>query len=129
MNTAWTELDKWTRWWLVASVIYGAGLVVAAFTVPAYSGPGPDTVVQVNGGRVALIIALPLVGALVAIANIVFRRRFGHTGVGIFTWLIIGVLGVFVFLGMASVGMFVAPVPVCLLVAALRIQEVARGTQ
>ena len=127
MSEVRTPLDKWTRWWLATSVVSGAGLVLAAFTLPAYSGSTSQTVVQVNGGRIAPIIAVPLLCALAAIVSIVLRRHSGRTGVGIITWAIIGVLGVFVFLGMASIGVFVAPVPVCLLVAALRIQKAAKG--
>ena len=127
MSAGWTGLDKWTRGWLLASGIYGAGLLVAAFTVSAYSGTVSQTLVQANGGKVVFIVSIPLVGALLAILTIVARLRHARTGVGIFTWLVVGVLGAFALLGMLTIGPFVAPVPVCLLVAALRIQEAGRA--
>ena len=127
MSASWTRLDKWTRWWLMASVIFGVGLLVAAFTVSASNGTVSQTLVQANGGKVIVIVAIPLVGALLAIWAIVVRLRRARKGVGIFTWLVIGVLGAFALLGMLTIGPFVAPVPVCLLVAALRIQEAGRA--
>ena len=100
---------------------------MAAFTVSAYNGTVSQTLVQANGGKVIVIVAIPLVGALLAIWAIVVRLRRARKGVGIFTWLVIGVLGAFALLGMLTIGPFVAPVPVCLLVAALRIQEAGRA--
>lgn len=129
MSAGWTGLDKWTRGWLLASVIVGAGLPVAALTVPVYSGTVSQTLVQVNGTKVVAIVAIPLVGALLATLTIVIRLGHSRSGVGIFTWLVIGVLGAFTFLGMLTIGPFIAPVPVCLLVAALRIQEAGRAKQ
>ena len=127
MSAGWTALDKWTRGWLLASVIFGAGLLVAAFTVSAYNGSVSQTLVQANGRKVIFIIAIPLVGAILAIWTIVTRLRHARNGVGIFTWLVVGVLGAFALLGMLTIGPFVAPVPVCLLVAALRIQETGKA--
>ena len=127
MSVGWSGLDKWTRWWLLASVIFGVGLLVAAFTVSAYNGTVSETLVQANGGKVIFIVAIPLVGALFAIGSILVRVGNLRTGVGAFTWLVIGVLGVFTFLGMLTIGPFVAPVPVCLLMAAVRIKDAGRA--
>lgn len=127
MSANWTQLDKWTRWWLVASVIFGAGLLIAAFTVSTYSGTVSQTLVQANGGKVIFIVAIPLVGALLAIASMLVRLGHAQTGVGTFTWLVIGVLGAFTFLGMLTIGPFVVPVPVCLLMAAVRIKDAGRA--
>jgi hypothetical protein len=121
------RLDKWTRGWLVASVIFGSGLIVAAFTVPAYSGTISQTLVQANGGKVIFIVSIPLVGALLSITTIVVRRRHGRRGVGVFTWLVIGALGAFAMLGLLTIGPFIAPVPIFLLVAVLRIQGAERA--
>ena len=126
MSAGWTRLDRWTRWWLAASVVFGAGLLVAAFTVSVYNGTVSQTLVQANGKRVIVIVAIPLVGALFAIGTIVARLGSARSGVGIVTWLVIGVLGALALLGVLTIGPFVAPVPVCLLVAALRIQEAGR---
>lgn len=127
MSASWSRLDKWTRWCLVASVMFGAGLLVAAFTVPAYNGTVSQTLVQANGGRVIFIVAFPLVGDLLAIASILVRLGHAQTGVGTFTWLVIGVLGAFTFLGMLTIGPFAVPVPVCLLMAAVRIRDAGRA--
>ena len=127
MSASWSRLDKWTRWWLAASVVFGAGLLVAAFTVLAYNGTVSQTLVQGNGGKVIFIVAIPLVGALLAIASMLVRLGHAQTGVGTFTWLVIGVLGAFTFLGMLTIGPFVVPVPVCLLMAAVRIKDAGRA--
>ncbi|MGC8498141.1 MAG: hypothetical protein ACP5OV_01405 [Acidimicrobiales bacterium] len=129
MRAGWTRLDTWTRWWLAASVAFGAGLLVAAFTFPAYNGTASQTLIQANGGKVVFIVAISLVGALVAIGSMVTRLGHARSGVGIFTWVVVGVLGAFALLGMLTIGPFVAPVPVCLLVAALRILEAGRAKQ
>lgn len=127
MSGNWTRLDRWTRWWLAASVIFGAGVLVAAFTVSAYNGTVSQTLVQANGGKVIFIVAVPLAGALLAIGTILVRQRHERAGVGTLTWWVIGVLGAFAFLGMLTIGPFVAPIPVCLLMAALRMKESARA--
>jgi vacuolar-type H+-ATPase subunit I/STV1 len=127
VSASWNGLDKWTRSWLLASVVFGAGLLVAAFTVSAYNGTISQTLVQANGGKVVFIVAVPLAGALLAIWTIVDRRKHARSGVGVVTWLVIGALGAFALLGMLTIGPFVAPVPVCLLVAALRVKEAARA--
>jgi vacuolar-type H+-ATPase subunit I/STV1 len=114
------RLDKWTRCWLAASVVFGAALLFAAFTVPAYNGTISQTLVEANGKKVIFIVAVPLVGALLAMGTIAARRRREREGVGITTWLLLGALGVL------TIGPFVAPVPICLLVAVLRIQETGR---
>ena len=111
----------------MASVVFGAALLAAAYTVPAYNGTISQTLVQVNGGKVVFIVAIPLVGALLAIWTIMARLRHARRGVGIFTWLIVGVLGALAMLGMLTIGPFIAPVPICLLMAAVRIQEVGRA--
>ena len=126
MSASRAQLDGWTRGWLVASVVFAAGLVIGGFTVSAYNGTTSETLVQANGPKVVFIIAIPLVGALVAIWTIVARLRSARSGVGVFTWVVVGVLGVLVVLGIFTIGPFVAPVPVCLLVAVLRIQEAGR---
>ena len=111
----------------MASALFGVGLLVAAFTVSAYSGTVSQTLVQANGAKVILIVAIPLICALLAIGTIVFRRGHAQYSVGVFTWVVVSVLGAFALLGMLTIGPFVAPVPICLLVAALRIQETGRA--
>ena len=85
MSVNWTRLDKWTCWWLLASVIFGAGLLVASFSVSAYNGTVSQTLVQANGGKVIFIVAIPLAGALLAVGTILLRLRHALAGVGTFT--------------------------------------------
>ena len=86
MTTEKTGLDTWTRSWLAASVVFGAGLVLAAFTVPSYAGSPSKTLVHVNGDKVALIIAVPLLGAHRhfehRVASPLRSQRSGHPHVG-----------------------------------------------
>jgi hypothetical protein len=128
MGALWAELDSWTRKWLVAAVAFGAALPVAAETVPFYSGTNSLTLVQANGVKALYIVGAPLVGTLIVISNILIRRRDVRSGVSVVTWLIIGALGTVALLGMLTVGPFILPVPVCLLVAALRVHE-SRGVK
>lgn len=127
VSARWHGFDKWTLGWLLASLIFGAGLLVAAVAVPAYNGTVSQTLVQANGAKV-VVVAIPLVGALLAIVTILARQRHARAGVGMSTWLIIGGLGAFAFLGMLTIGPFVAPVPVCLLMAAVRIKDAGKTT-
>jgi vacuolar-type H+-ATPase subunit I/STV1 len=102
------RLDKWTRCWLAASVVFGAALLFAAFTVPAYNGTISQTLVEASGKKVIFIVAVPLVGALLAMGTIAARRRREREGVGITTWLLLGALGALAALGVLTIGPFVA---------------------
>ncbi|MHB1209161.1 MAG: hypothetical protein ACYC1I_05580 [Acidimicrobiales bacterium] len=114
MSAGWSRLDKWTRWWLMASVVFGVGLIGAAIT-----GRAREVVIA--------FVAIPLVGVLAAIWSIVARLRHDdRSGVNNFTWLVVGVLAAFTLLGLISIGPIVAPAPACLLVATLRIQGTGR---
>lgn len=127
VSAGWRGFDKWTLGWLLASITFGAGLLVAAVTIPVYNGTVSQTLVQANGTKSIVIVAIPLAGALLVFGTILLRLRHARAGVGAFIWFVIGVLGAFAFLGMLTIGPFVAPVPVCLLMAALRIKESARA--
>lgn len=126
MSAVRTRLDKWTSGWLGASVVFGAGLLVGAFTVSAFNGTISQTLVQANGDKVISIVVIPLVGALLAVGTIMARLRHDRRGVSIFTWVLVGVLAAFALVGMLTIGPFAAPVPICMLVAALRIQEAGK---
>ena len=127
MGTPGSAVDRRTRAWLVASVAFGGLLVLGAFIIPTYAGSTSETLVQANGKGVVVVISLPLIFALVASSNMALRRHYGRSGVGTFTWVIIGLLGALVFVGALTIGMFVAPVPICLLMAALRIKELEKS--
>lgn len=115
--------DRWTRSWFSASVIYAAALVVVALFLPAYSGAASKTLSEVNGDKVLLVVAAPLVGALFVIESARLHRRRGRHGVGVVAWVIVGLLFAISALGLLTVGPFILPVPVCLVVGLLRLQE------
>ncbi len=151
MSTGWGDVDRWTRVWLVASIVLGASYIAAALWIPFYLGStstqtvalvggkvvttssgGGDvssTLIHVNGLKILAIVALPLLGALVATWSIVDRRRRSRRGVGTVTWSVIAALGALALLGVFTIGPFIAPVPLCLLVAALRVNETGQTPQ
>jgi hypothetical protein len=115
----------------VAAVIWSAGLLVAALVAPAYDGQTTTstsqgvtltsaTLIQVHGVKAAVIVAIPLlVSAVVGFA--LYRRRMtGARWTGRVAWVMIGVLAVEALLGIASVGLFMLPV-IILLVLAVRL--------
>jgi len=73
------------------------------------------------GVVVVLSVPLVLVG-LFALVNVVRRER-GKRGPGPIAWAIVGLSGTFALLGILTIGMFVAPVPVLLAIASVRLLE------
>jgi len=117
----------WSRTSTVAlgfAVIWSLLLVVAALTLPVYgtssssstaggattTTAGTATLVGVNGIGVLIVIGFPLVISLVvAWALAARRRRLG--------WIVTGVLCFFTVISLMSIGLFVAPVTLALVVA------------
>jgi hypothetical protein len=90
-------------------------LVVGAFVVPVYStdgstGPGSSTLVGENGAGVVGVMVVPLV--LVLLVSAALWRN--HLAAG---WSVTGVLAVFNLLALLSIGVFVLPVTVGLIIA------------
>jgi hypothetical protein len=122
------------RWWLAvrltaAALVWSAGLVLAALLVPAYNGTvsGVDglslttrTLAQVHGAWILLPVALP--AAISVLVGLALRRRYrGSSGPSITAaWVSIILLGVLAAISILSIGAFVIPV-VILLVLALRL--------
>ena len=110
---------------LAIALAWGAGLIIGALVAPVYHTSGASssgtvtggsaTLVGVNGWGVLLVVAAPLVAALV-IGGVLWRRA-GHPGAGIFGWTVVGLLSAFNVLAMASIGVFVLPVTVALIIA------------
>jgi hypothetical protein len=105
-------------------MIWSLGLLAAGFFVNSYStsnGPG-ETLVQVNGLKVLIPLGIPLIGAAL-VAFVLWRRRhFQIPGVGVVVWVVFGLLAVGAGLGALTIGPFIAPVAVFLLVAITRIK-------
>jgi hypothetical protein len=113
---------------LIAAALWSACLLLAAFVLPAYrtvsqtaSSPGSEharsatsTLVAVNGLWVLLPLAVPLLAVAAVAFSLRSRERRGQPTAGFLAWGVIGLLTVLVFLGMASIGVFVLPVVVLL---------------
>ena len=109
---------------LLGAAIWGLGLVVAGFLVPAYqstsmSSPGEltqssETLVGMNGPGVAVVLAVPLLVTVLVGCALLLRGRRGAMPVA---WALTALLAVFNVLGMLSIGVFVVPVTAALVVA------------
>jgi len=117
---------------LAVAAVWSVGLLVGAATLPAYkrvsaaysstvAGPlatteSSATLVEENGAGVLAFVAIPLVISG-AIALALWRRqRVGRPGAGPFAWTVCGILLIFCLLAMLTIGVFVVPVAVALVV-------------
>jgi hypothetical protein len=110
---------------LAIALVWGTGLVIAALLVPVYqsssvssSGPVTDgwaTLVGVNGWGALLVAGAPLAAAVVT--GCALWRRAGRQGAGVLAWAVTGLLGCFNLLAILSIGVFVLPVTIALVVA------------
>jgi hypothetical protein len=107
---------------LAIALVWGTGLVIGAVLVPVYqlsrSGTvteGPATLVGVNGWGVLLVAGAPLAAA-VATGFALWRHR-GRPGAGVLAWAVTGLLACVNLLAMLSIGVFVLPVTLALVVA------------
>jgi hypothetical protein len=121
------------------ALVWSAGLVLAALVAPAGSTSassadgltlGHATLVQTNGLRALVLTAIPLVVSAFVLATLRIRGS-GTGGSGFrwaapLAWTAIAVLAVEAILGLMSIGLFIAPVPL-LLVAAMRGRRLALG--
>jgi hypothetical protein len=111
-----------------AALVWSAGLILAALVWPAYSSStttsdtvtlGHATLVQANGVRALVLVAIPLAFSVVALAAIRMRRA-GVRFTGAVAWVAIGVLAVESLVGIMTIGLFIAPVPILLALATRR---------
>lgn len=129
LRGAWRGLGMFTRVVFLASVLYAIGLIVAAGTVSSgdsVSGYGVQaslTLVQENGAKVLLVVAIPLVGSIIVVMSTLVRRRAGRAGVSVVTWTVAGVLILHCIAGILTVGLFSLPVPLLLFGALGSISE------
>jgi hypothetical protein len=114
----------------VGALVWSAGLVVAALVVPAYdsseTSAGVDgvtlthaTLVQVNGARALVVMAIPALVSAVALWAIRARRAGARWGAPV-AWASVTVLAAETVVGILTIGVFILPATV-LLVAAVRL--------
>jgi hypothetical protein len=109
--------------------MWALSLIAAGFVVPMYrtagagtaggasSGRvsyGTDTLVGVNGPGVLVVLAVPLVVTLLVGCALLLRARSAALPIA---WTLTGLLAVFNLLALASIGLLIIPVTVCLVVA------------
>jgi thiol:disulfide interchange protein len=119
------RFGRFERISLVIALVWGTGLAVAALVVPVYqlssysnSGTATDgsaTLVGVNGWGALLVTVAPLAAAMVT--GWALWRRAGRQGAGVLAWAVTGLLVCFNLLAMLSIGVFVLPVTLALVVA------------
>jgi peptidoglycan/LPS O-acetylase OafA/YrhL len=113
------RLDRWTALWLGLAALWSLGLVAAGFLVNSYSssnGPGL-TLIQENGLKVLAILLIPFVGVVVVALALSRRRRLQKPGVGVLVWIVFGLLATLVVLGAFTIGPFIGPVAVFVVLA------------
>jgi len=114
------------------AALWSVVLLVGAATLPAYqrvsatysstvAGPASTTtssttLVEENGTEDLAIVAIPLVIAGVVALTLGRRRRTGRPGAGAFAWVLCAVLLTFCLLGILTIGLFVLPVAIALVV-------------
>ena len=119
------RFGRFERISLVIALVWGTGLAVATLVVPVYqlssyssSGTATDgsaTLVGVNGWGALLVTVAPLAAAMVT--GWALWRRAGRQGAGVLAWAVTGLLVCFNLLAMLSIGVFVLPVTLALVVA------------
>ena len=93
--------------------------MAAGFYVKSYSssnGPGL-TLIQENGLKVLAPLLLPFVGVVVVALALWHRRRAPRRGVGVLVWIVFGLLALLVVLGALTIGPFIAPIALFVLLA------------
>ena len=127
------RFGRFERLSLAVALAWGIGLVVAALLVPVYQSSGISssgtsgasssgtmtggsaTLVGVNGWGALLVAGAPLAAAMVT--GCTLWRRAGRPGAGVVAWTVTGLLVCFNLLAMLSIGAFVLPVTLALVVA------------
>ena len=110
---------------LVVAGLWGLGLLVAAVTVPVYSGSSVSasgmvetsaTLTEVNGDGILAIVAIPLVVSLGVALALVYRYQTSRPGPGVVAPVLTGLVLILCLLGMVTIGVFVLPVAIALVV-------------
>ena len=114
---------------MVAALVWSVGLLLAALVVGAYRGQTVSseagitlttrTLVQVHGLQALILVVLPVV-ACVAVAIALWHRRRAAAWSGPVAWAAVGVLAIESILAITSLGAFLLPA-VVLLVLSVRL--------
>ena len=117
-------LDRWTVACLACAAIWSVGLVALGFFVGVYSSTNAprETLIQVNGVKVLIPLLVPLVCVAIVTLALLRGRHVQKSGVGVLVWVVFGLLALLVVLGALSVGPFVAPVAVFVVLAISRVK-------
>ena len=109
---------------LLVALVYSAAIVIAGFVVPFYStvsvsssgavSRGSATLVAENGLAVVMVLAIPLLLTLAVGTALWQSRRRGAVPIA---WTLTGLLALFNLLAMLSIGVFILPVTIALVVA------------
>ena len=102
--------------WIVLAIaaLWSVGLLVAAVTVPVYNTG--ETLTEVNGAGALGAVAITLV-VTAAVALAIWRRRWaGRLGAGPSAWTLCVLLLLFCLISGFSIGLFVLPVAIALVV-------------
>lgn len=113
---------------LVVGLVAGIGLVVLGVAAPLYGSSGsagPATLLQVNGPGVLVVLTMPLILALVATALLLTGRSWAR---GI-AWACAAVTTGLAIVSLLSIGLFVLPVAIALVVACAARTSVPRPPQ
>lgn len=108
--------DGVNRALLVGAALWSAALIVVGCLVSAAGG----TIVQQNGPIVLVPLGVPLVAVAVVSLALALRRR---PGAGPVAWTAAVALGVLALVGMLTIGLFVVPAAVLVVVACSRSQD------
>ena len=114
--------------WVALGVagLWGLGLLIAAVTVPVSSGStvgasgaveSSATLVEENGDGVLAIVAIPLVVSLGVALALVYRYQTRRPGPGVVAPVLTGLVLILCLLGMLTIGVFMVPVAISLVVA------------
>lgn len=117
---------------LALAALWSAALIAAGFFVNSYSSsattvstsgstvatnPPGQSLVQVNGLKVVVLLSVPLAMVLIVAVLMWRRRNAGRVLVGPSAWGAVVLLGIVTLLGLLTIGPFIFPATVLLLVA------------
>lgn len=140
-GTSRSHSDRVTSTLMVIASIWAVGLLIAGVAAPSYNSVSASsntrgtsttqsmsaTLVEVNGLRVLVALALPLLAVGVVALALRWRRRSERPGAGVVAWIVAALVVAVSLVGVLTIGPLVAPVAVLLVVACSRARTVASG--
>ena len=112
----------------VAAFVWSLGLVLAGLFAPVYSTSSSDvngvtlgsaTLVQENGARVLILIAIPALASAIVILALRARRSGARWGAPL-AWAAIALLTAEALVGIMTIGLFIVPAIILLALATTR---------